>query len=465
MRFLKIFLKIIGVLLLLIVVALATMLAPVDDTPYQQMPYYKAWKEELRRQLAVSSKQSKPDSTHSLIGHSSIHSFKVGWAKVNFTPQTSTPTAGYGVRRGAHFTSVHDSIFVRAIVLDNGVSRVALVAADLLIIPPAVTDQLKTKLQRTGIPFANVYFGATHSHNSMGGWSEGLVGTLFAGEFNPKNVDWVADAIVRAVTLAQKDLKEGTVTYQESKDSARVYNRAFEEGTTDPFLRVLRFDRKDQKRALLCSFSAHSTILSSDNMALSRDYPGVLVDSLERGEADFAMFMSGAVGSMGPQIEGATDLIQIVAQADSLESDVQKQLQQMPQLQQTPPILTPLTLNLPLREPNPRVTLGWRLRPWVFSKVFGDFPHHIKAFRIGNVLMIGTPCDFSGELVAELSQYARKQGLQLMITSFNGDYIGYITPDKYYGRDTYETLTMNWFGPYNGAYFQEIIRDLIDKMK
>jgi hypothetical protein len=78
--------------------------------------------------------------------------------------------------------------------------------------------------------------------------------------------------------------------------------------------------------------------------------------------------------------------------------------------------------------------------------------------------MVGLPCDFSGELVADLTQYAQKKGFQLMITSFNGGYIGYITPDKYYQRDTYETLTMNWFGPSNGAYFQEMVRDLIDKM-
>lgn len=77
---------------------------------------------------------------------------------------------------------------------------------------------------------------------------------------------------------------------------------------------------------------------------------------------------------------------------------------------------------------------------------------------------MGFPCDFSGELVADMSAYAAKKGLKLMVTSFNSGYIGYITPDKYYSKDSYETLTMNWFGPYNGAYFQEIARDLIDKM-
>ncbi|MNL88063.1 hypothetical protein D3C87_2175550 [compost metagenome] len=51
-----------------------------------------------------------------------------------------------------------------------------------------------------------------------------------------------------------------------------------------------------------------------------------------------------------------------------------------------------------------------------------------------------------------------------MVTSFNGGYIGYITHDKYFNRDLYETKTMSWYGPYNGAYLQEVIKDIIDKL-
>lgn len=465
MRFLKILLKVLGGLVLLIVVLLACMLTTVDDTPYQEMAYYKQWKESVGSVQRVAlklaaggvpldSSPQKKDTNH--------QSLNVGWAKVNFTPKSPTPMAGYGVRRGALYTSVQDSIYVRAVVIESGVTKAAIVVADLLIIPPAVTEQLKAKLKATGIPFEQVYLGATHSHNSMGGWSEGIVGKLFGGEFNEANVTWIADAIVKAVQLAQKNVQPASIGYHELADTARVKNRAFKEGTIDPYLRTVQFIRQDGQKALLCSYAAHSTIMSSDNMALSRDYPGVLIDSLEHGEANFAIFMSGAVGSMGPKIEGDSDEIKVTAEADSLESDVQKQLTLIQPFQN--PAFQMVTLPLPLRNPVPRVTTGLSMRPWVFRWAFGDYPNYIKAMRLGNVLMIGFPCDFSGELVAEMSAYAAKKGLKLMVTSFNGGYIGYVTPDKYYGKDSYETMTMNWFGPYNGAYFQEIARDLIDKM-
>ena len=34
----------------------------------------------------------------------------------------------------------------------------------------------------------------------------------------------------------------------------------------------------------------------------------------------------------------------------------------------------------------------------------------------------------------------------------------------YYNRSTYETRDMNWFGPYNGNYFEEMMVGLLNKI-
>jgi neutral ceramidase len=449
MRFLKIILKTIGGLLVALMGLVAVSVAPVDDTPYQQTAYYQSWKQQLN---------ALPKSAT----HSSAQTIEAGWAKVNFTPTQPTPTAGYGVRRGKPYISVHDSVYVRALVLDNGITRAAIVVADLLIIPPPVTELLKKKLAKTTIPFENLYLGATHTHNSVGGWGDSVTGWLFAGDYNPKNVENIADAIIKSIEIAQKELLPTRIGYQEIADTAHVYNRLMAGGPTDPQVRTLRLQRQNGTSALLCSYAAHSTILSSDDIVLSRDYPGQLVDSLENGEANFAVFMSGAVGSMGPKEEtGANDFDRLRLEADAVEGDVQAMLNDYKTTQT--PALQMVTLPLPLREPAPRVSMGWRLRPWAFRWLFGDYPSYIKALRVGDVLLVGVPCDFSGEFMADLSIYAKQKGLHLVVSSFNGGYVGYITPDKYYALDLYETKTMNWFGPQNGAYFQEAIRDLIDK--
>jgi len=76
-------------------------------------------------------------------------------------------------------------------------------------------------------------------------------------------------------------------------------------------------------------------------------------------------------------------------------------------------------------------------------------------------VLIGVPGDFSGELAADFENISRQKGVSLMITSFNGGYVGYITPDVYYSLPAYESLHMNWYGPHNAAYFEEVMKELI----
>ena len=128
------------------------------------------------------------------------------------------------------------------------------------------------------------------------------------------------------------------------------------------------------------------------------------------------------------------------------------------------PLLRTVTLPLEMREPQWRIAQNWRLRPWLWSRFYGNYPAEVKALRLGNLLMVGMPCDFGGVLMEPLRQYAASKGRNLVVTSFNGGYCGYITPDNRYDMPGYETRIMNWFGPGNAAYFDEIIRKLVDSM-
>ena len=117
-----------------------------------------------------------------------------------------------------------------------------------------------------------------------------------------------------------------------------------------------------------------------------------------------------------------------------------------------------------LSDPQVKVLKNWRVRPWLFSLAFGDYPEYLTVLRLGNIVMLGTPCDFSGEFNRSLDSIATRNGLQAMVTSFNGGYIGYVTPDKYYDRDHYETQLMNWYGPGNGEYMEQCLEQLILKV-
>jgi neutral ceramidase len=109
-----------------------------------------------------------------------------------------------------------------------------------------------------------------------------------------------------------------------------------------------------------------------------------------------------------------------------------------------------------------KITENWCVRPWLFESLFGDFQPYITALRVGNIVLLGTPCDYSGELTGPVDAIGKKHNLHPVITSFNGHYIGYITRDDHYDRNHYETRLMNWYGYGNGQYLADCLTRLTD---
>ena len=84
----------------------------------------------------------------------------------------------------------------------------------------------------------------------------------------------------------------------------------------------------------------------------------------------------------------------------------------------------------------------------------------LQGLRLGDALWLSTPCDFSGELALDLKAAATEHRLATVVTSFNGDYVGYVIPAKYYTLDGYEPRTMSFFGPQLPECFMAVLAEL-----
>ncbi len=386
-----------------------------------------------------------------------ISSFHVGYAKVNLTPSFPVATAGYGKRKGKLMEGIRDSVYVRAMVFHNGSQRVAIVSADLLIIPPTVTALLEQELPFIGFSLDNTYLGATHSHNSIGNWGERSTSLLY-GTYQDDVVRFIVDKIKDCIVAASHSVKPAALKTGVIPIPHAVRNRLIKNGPVDSLLRVIEIHQSDSTKQVLLSYTAHATCLSSADLRLSRDYPGALVDAIEAQGYSFAMFMAGAVGSHACRVPKGENCIDWMAsEVSSYFLTNKKQLRVVHDSS-----LVFYRVPLLLTEPQPKLTGSLRLRAWLFRYAFGEYPVHLNALRIGNVLMIGTPCDYSGEFNHHLDQYASQYALTTIITSFNGGYIGYVTPDKYFEENHYETRLMNWYGFGNGDYVTSCIENLID---
>lgn len=393
---------------------------------------------------------------------------RLGWARRSIVPPAAAPMAGYGISRG-DFEGVHDSVYVHAVAWQSGGRWYGIVSADLLIFPPAVADMLYKRLpSETGIAFENLLLTASHTHSSIGGWAERLAGKLMAGGYRREIAEMIAERVIEALKSAQASAKPlATVGFGKTNAPELMSNRLSKKqrATIDGYLRCIRWVRRDGSNALLAAYQAHAICVHPRLHDLSRDYPGYLTDSLEQsGKADFALFGSGMVASHVPNYNWGLD-------SYDLARDLGTRLAARALALTDSIVLSPLTrvgawqIPISVGEPQLRISDEIIVRPAIFKWLFGEQRLYLSVMRLNNLLLIGVPCDISGEFAAELMQKAAAKNLELTVLSFNGGYIGYITPDEYYTQYAPEVREMNWVGPGKGAFFQELLSRIIENQK
>ena len=372
----------------------------------------------------------------------------------------SLSLAGYGDRKGHPATSTHDDLYVKAVALRVENRLGIMLGADALIIPREVTDIAAAQLERElGLRREQLYLSATHTHSSLGGWGEGAVGEAFAGKFQPGARTWFSDRIVTAVREAVADLKPASFGHGSFMAPEFVRNRLVGQlGKVNPEFSYAVLKQKNGRIAILGSYAAHATVLSGSVMEFTADYPGYWQREVERATGGMAAFLAGSVGSTSPA-PGDSGFKGAEAMGKAL---AQKLLEGLPQITLTNSIaFGTLGLEVSLPPLNIRVTDGLRLRPWLAGRLLPPARHSfIQVFRLDDSVWISTPCDFSGELALGIKDYLHVRGFSTSITSFNGDYVGYVILPRYYHLNGYEPRLMSFFGPNVPDYFDELIRTM-----
>lgn len=420
----------------------------LDQMPYQDSAFYKKEMVEIDRLSGAGSDSGAVEA---------------GWARVSLVPPFGTPIAIDAEREGRHFSGVHDSIYVRAFVFKSGGKKVAYVSADLLIVPPTVSELLDSVMKSDGFSNENVFYTATHTHSSIGAWQNSIIGEKFAGKYDERVPVFIAGKFKEAILSAEKNTAPVQMGFAAIPTEKLVFNRLVgDSGEVDSLLRIVKLVKNNGEQAAIITFSAHATVYHEKMMELSGDWPSIMVQELE-DSGHFYSFSAGAVGSQGPFKASDDQNIELAYMADNVSDLVALNLDSIA----VRPVnhLKMIHLPLYLRGPNLRLAKTMVLRPWLFYKLFGNYQAHVNLLQLDKLVFVGMPCDFSGELVNEIDAAGQLYGLQPVVTSFNGGYIGYITDDKWYDLNTYETRMMGWFGPGNGTYLSEVAIKSLAKLK
>ena len=252
--------------------------------------------------------------------HGSVNALQVGTAKIRITPPIGIPMAGYYHERGA--TGVHDDLFARAIVLEEGGQKVALVSLDLITTRRHhVVAARKAIEARCDIEGDRVMMSATHAHTGpiLSTLSSRRIGQAGANPmveaYSDSLPDWIADAVVEA----NQNLQEATAMAAVGVEDSLAFNRRFHmtdgsvgwnpgklnskiikpAGPIDPDLGVVFFESEEKAPlGVYVNYAVHLDNVGGPS--LSADLPFALSESLAQvhGSEFLTVYVTGACGDV-----------------------------------------------------------------------------------------------------------------------------------------------------------------------
>ena len=243
-----------------------------------------------------------------LTGGAASHAedLRAGRAAIKITPPVGIPMAGYYNTRLAEGTL--DELWAKALVLESGATRVALVACDLVNIPADISHSARKQASAaTGIPASHIILSATHSHTGplLGGRSMEFVrgpARKVMNDYRAVLPAQIAEA-VRTAASSLAPAKLSTATGHE--ESVSFYRRfLMKDGTvrTNPGKKnpqiVQPIGQIDPEVQLVWIESGSKPLLAYVNHALHLDTVGGL-----RFSADFPFTISKILGKLyGPEL-------------------------------------------------------------------------------------------------------------------------------------------------------------------
>ena len=224
--------------------------------------------------------------------------FKAGAALRVITPEKLIPISG-GMGTPEMPTGKKGDLFVRAIVLEKGATRVAIVSVDNLGWPAYLGDRSRKLIK--GISPENVLIGATHAHSAPDAY--GFTDEKGNTGADHKYLDWCVTQIADAVNEAVAKLEPASLKTAVGEAKGKIAFNSYAENLYDPrcgIIQAIAISGKNIGKpiATLVNYAIHPEILGTDRKLISPDLCGPLYDRIESKVGGMAIFMNSAQGGM-----------------------------------------------------------------------------------------------------------------------------------------------------------------------
>ena len=247
---------------------------------------------------------------------------RAGVQEIDITPPVGIGMTGFGGRPSVS-VGIHDPLFAKCLVLENGGVRAGIVTTDLLSLDLDLVQKIRDEAERDpGIPADNLMLSSSHTHSGPatitlrgldgrdGAYDEELVAKIVGGLRAASATTFAA-----CVGSFREPARVGINRREQAADGSMRLGRN-PGGPLAPYVDALRVDAVGAgPRAVLFLHAAHPVTLGGSNVLISADFPGYAMRTVKRimGDQVAALFAQGCCGNInsdrvGGRFEDAASL-------------------------------------------------------------------------------------------------------------------------------------------------------------
>ena len=404
--------------------------------------------------------------------------FLCGASREKITPPIGTGLYGYSP--DVISTEVHDDLTLSAIAFGDGEKTLILISVDLAELNTDLTTEMRAACaEACGVSLSDVIITTTHNHcapnlSGMSGW----------GDIDREYYALFLPALLRAAKAAVAGMTEAEMGVAVGRSDVGINRREYllngdtilgqnPWGQYDASMTVLRIRRKDDRKGIvnLIHYGCHGTACGCSTI-ITRDWPGVMIDRMEKVTGELTVFVNGAIGDVGPRLtNGSTtgDITHVeelgaVAAMDAVRISGSVTTYNTPSLQKCfGTVRLPLVYPQPLEEVRrEREAMGdpaglvnceglhyqhlCDLENWYVSENREAVPSHLTfdmtAIAVGDVLLLPYPYEIFSETSIRLRAHSG-YGHTLCLSCANG-YNGYLPSQDQLCRGGYEVAVFRY---------------------
>jgi hypothetical protein len=343
---------------------------------------------------------------------------QAGCSKADITPPVGTTMDGFAGRTQVS-VGIHDKLFSRSVVFDDGAHSAAIVSCDVCWFTGETVAEVRRRTKALGVDY--LLLSATHNHS-------GPAMADFLARPTSQGTEYVyelPDGIADTVRAALDSLEPVKLRIGRGRASVSVNRRATTGEIDQEVTTLVLRDASDRPKAGVVNYACHPTVLGQSNRLISADFPGLAAEKIEKrlGEGFVSLFINGAGGDVNPKTCAGYDCrgtftdVDVISQAIadvSLDKSDYKDV----------------TDHQGIRFAKSRVG---PLRP------FG-LEFELSALEIDGLVVLGVP----GELFASTGRWMKGRWGSLLVACYADGYVGYFPTKEAFRRKDYESQSGCW---------------------